>query len=389
MNLTQSSESSAVRRRVGHAVHASRGLIGSGVLLVVFAATAGSLAAWKYASLQAAAASIDQPEPVELISVAVATEYVHHPMTTSIGTVRALRSITLRNEVPGTVARVGLTPGQVVDAGTLLVAMDVSVEQAELRARQAQANLAQTQLDRVQRALKSQAVSETELDRARAERDVALAEVARLEAIINRKTIRAPFRARVGMVDLHPGQYLEAGSRLTTLQGVDEALHIDFSVAQRVAAKLSEGDRIPVDIGGGEAIDATVIAIDARVDPATRNAMVRARIDATGKAIRPGASVRVHVPAGVARQGVNVPISALRRGPEGDHVYVVPDVGDVAEMRAERRMVQAGAMVGDAVVVSAGLAAGERVAASGSFKLYDGVRVDIADDQEPLANLAR
>ena len=80
------------------------------------------------------------------------------------------------------------------------------------------------------------------MDRARAERDVALAQIARTKAIIARKTIRAPFRARVGIADVHPGQYLNEGTQLTTLQGVDDAAHVDFTVAQQVAAGLREGE---------------------------------------------------------------------------------------------------------------------------------------------------
>ena len=113
-----------------------------------------------------------------------------------------------------------------------------------------------------------------EVDRARAERDVALAQVARTKAIIARKTIRAPFRARVGLADVHPGQYLNEGTQLTTLQGVDDAVHVDFTVAQRVAAGLREGDSVDVfATSDSSPIAATIVALDARVDPATRNAI--------------------------------------------------------------------------------------------------------------------
>ena len=180
------------------------------------------------------------------MTAAVASERQHRHTTTSIGTVLALRSVTLRNELPGTVREVTLTPGQIVDAGTVLVALDVSVEEAELKAQQAQAALAETVLRRVERLDRSRVTAEMELDRARAERDVALAQIARTKAIMARKTIRAPFRARVGLADLHPGQYLNEGAQLTTLQSVDDAVHVDFTVAQRVAAGLREGESVDV-----------------------------------------------------------------------------------------------------------------------------------------------
>ncbi|HEV3409035.1 MAG TPA: efflux RND transporter periplasmic adaptor subunit, partial [Chthoniobacterales bacterium] len=218
-----------------------RGWIASSVLLATTLAAGIGLAAWKYDSFQETnAAAANQPEPMESVRVAVAEEREHRKTTTAIGTVLALRSVTLRNELPGTVREVALTPGQIVEPGTVLVALDVSVEEAELKAAEAQAALAETVLKRTQRLDESRVTAETELDRARADRDVALAQIARVKAIIARKTIRAPFRARVGLADLHPGQYLNEGTQLTTLQGVDDAVHVDFTVPQRVAAVLSE-----------------------------------------------------------------------------------------------------------------------------------------------------
>jgi membrane fusion protein (multidrug efflux system) len=115
---------------------------------------------------------------------------------------------------------VSLTPGQIVDAGMVLVALDVSVEEAELKAQEAQAALARAVLNRRTNLSHDRATTQEEVDRARADLDVALAQIARTKAIIARKTIRAPFHARVGMADLHPGQYLNEGTELTTLQGI-------------------------------------------------------------------------------------------------------------------------------------------------------------------------
>ena len=356
-----------------------RSWIGSSVLLVGVLAIGGALAGWKRAALAAdEAQSSNQPEPAETVTVAAAQPREHRLTTTSIGTVLALRSVTLRNEVPGTVERVALEPGQIVEPGTLLVALDVSVEEAELRAQQAQAALAQTLLERVQLMSKSDVASDTELDRATAERDVALAQVARTKAVIARKTIRAPFRARVGMADVHVGQYLEEGTRLTTLQGVDDAAHVDFTVAQAVAATLRAGDAVEVFAAGNlKPIPAQIVAVDARVDPTTRNASVRARVDADAPA--PGASVRVRVPVGPADKAVVVPVSALRKGPEGDHVFVVAPGAD-GKTRAQRRTVRAGAVLGDEVLIYAGVQPGEAVAASGSFKLREAALVAVAKD---------
>lgn len=360
-----------------------RGWIGSSLLLVMVVSTGVGLAAWKYASIQDTdAASAKQPEPMESVTVAIAKELEHRQTTTSIGTVLALRSITLRNELSGTVHQVRLTSGQVVDAGSVLVILDVSVEEAELKAQEAQAVLAETTLGRMQRAIQDLATSHMEVDQARANRDVALAQIARTKAIIARKTIRAPFRARVGIADVHPGQYLSEGTQLTTLQGVDDAAHVDFTVAQQVAAGLREGESVDVfATGDSPPIAAQIVALDARIDPTTRNAMVRARIERAVNAPAPGASVRVQVPVGPPRIAVAVPVSALRKGPGGDQVFVIAP-GKDGKTRAQVRQVESGAMLGDEVVIHAGLSVGERVAASGSFKLRDAALVAVAGDHE-------
>lgn len=367
----------------------SRKWIGSVLLIAGVVATGVALAAWKNASLEDAAASAaNQPEQMEAVAAAVAEQREHNQTTTAIGTVVALRSITLRNEVAGTVHRVALAPGRIVEPGTVLVALDVSVEEAELNAQQAQAHLAETLLARMQRMTQSGAASQIELDNARAEHDVALAQMARTRAIIARKTIRAPFRARLGISDVHPGQYLNEGTVLTTLQGVDEAAYVDFTVAQEVAGALSKSGNVDIFAANEPTpTPAAIVAIDARVDSATRNAVVRAKVDSAAFAALPGASVRVQVPVGTPGKAVAIPASALRKGPAGDHVFVLQD-DESGKTRAHARAVQVDTLAGDEVLVVKGLAAGERVAASGSFKLRESVLVAITNAPRALASNA-
>lgn len=357
--------------------------LGSTLLVSLVLLIGVGLAAWKYESIQnQQAASINQPEPMESVTIAVARAIDHRQTTTSIGTVLALRSITLKNELAGTVREVRLTPGQIVDAGTLLVALDVSVEEAELRAQEAQAALTKTVLNRRKNLSEELATTQEEVDRARADLDVAQAQIARTKAIIAKKTIRAPFRARVGIADVHPGQYLDEGTLLTTLQGVGDAVHVDFTVAQQVAAGLRVGEAVEVlAAGDSPTIMARIVALDSRVDPTTRNAMIRARIEGTRYVPAPGASVRVRIPVGPERNVVAIPVSALRKGPAGDQVFVIAQDKD-GRNRVHTRQVESGTMVGDEIVIHAGLAAGEQIAAVGSFKLRDGILIAVAEAAE-------
>lgn len=333
---------------------------------------------WKVqANQKANAAAANQPEPMESISVAIAKSREHRRTTTSIGTIVATRSITLRNELPGTVREVMFTPGQIVEAGTVLVALDVSVEEAELKAQEAQAALADTLLARMERGVQHRATAQMELDRARAEREVAQAQIARAKAVIGRKTIRAPFRARAGLADVHPGQYLEAGTLLTSLQGIDTGAFIDFMVTQQVGQVLKEGLEIEVVTGSGSNLVATISALDSRADSTTRNTMVRARIADAQALPPPGASLPVRVPVGEPFTGVAIPVSALRKGPGGDHVFTIKADAQ-GKTRAHTTPVQAAAVLGDEVLIISGLQAGDQVAASGSFKLREGVLVALA-----------
>src|SRR5213076_93903 len=217
----------------------------------------------------------------------------------------------------------------------------------------AQADLAATTLTRLERLREARATSQEEVEQARAARDVALAQIARTRAIIAKKTIQAPFRARVGLSDVHPGQYLNEGTELTTLQGVDAAANVDFTVAQAVAAELHAGEPV---------------AVYAADDPRPITARIQSQAPA------PGASVRVEVPTGPSTTVVAIPVSALRKGPAGDHVFLIA-ADSAGHTRAHVQPVQSGPVLDDDVVILSGLTPGQQVATSGSFKLRESVRV--------------
>ena len=350
--------------------------LGSVLLLAAVGGAAYGLYRYKQAQNEAAMqAAAGMPEPAEAIEAARVELRPYTKTSTAIGTVRALRYVTLRNELAGTVRKVEIRTGQLVDTNELLIELDIAVEQAQVNAQRADLNLAESMLGRMERASKSNGASAADVDRARAQRDRALAEVQRLKAVIERKRLRAQFPARVGFVDLHPGQYLDPGARITTLQGLDPAVHIDFAVTQLVASHLEPGRTIQVELAPNTPrVEAKILALDAQVDTNTRNTRVRAELRGVDPLPRPGSSVRVSVPVSAERRIPAVPVSALRRSPAGNSVFVIePDAE--GKLRAHMRRVESGVSIGDEVLIKSGLEVGEQVAAAGSFKLREGVLV--------------
>lgn len=351
----------------------SRSPLFRGALLLTALACVGiALFAWK------ASAGGDAPaaatEPSEAVQIVTAEGRPWRRMTTTVGTVVAARSIMLRNEVPGTVARVAMSPGAVVAAGDLLLQLDVSLERAELASYESQARLTAIRLQRLEQLGGDHAVSKMDVDTARAESEVALAQVRRVQALIARKTLRAPFRARIGITDLDVGQYIAEGQLLTTLQGVDEHCFVDFRVPQAMSLELRPGGEVTLSPRDPAPLRARIVAMDSLVEASSRSVMVRARASGSNGRLVPGAAVTVQLPASATRDAVIIPPSAVRRGPDGDFVFVVRREPD-GELRAQQRRVVVEAVEDDSAIIVQGLAAGERVTAAGSFKLRDELRV--------------
>lgn len=347
------------------------------ILIIAVIGLAVALGSWKARSWEKAAADAAlMPEPMEMVKAAVAQELSFSRSTIVTGTVRALQSITLQNEMDGTVEKTKLISGAIVEAGEVLVALDIRVEQSELKACAARAELARLNLERIKPLSSGKSVAASDVDKALAEHDMALAEVERIRATMDRKTLRAPFRARIGMADLHQGQYLEAGTILTTLQGIDPAVHVDFQVPQDVAITLKPGAKIEILAApSAQNFSAEIVALDALTDAATRNLTVRARIDGTGSDTpSPGSAVRVRVPVGGPSTAVAIPVTALRRGAEGDFVYALTK-DNKGQERASVRLVKVATLEGENVFLADGLQVGERIATSGSFKLREGALV--------------
>ena len=346
------------------------------VVVVAIAGISGGLGLYKHNEFRAAqAAAQASPEPMEAVSIVRARQGEWSASTRAIGTVVALRQLEIRNEIAGTVAEMGFASGDIVEAGQLLVQLDVRQERASLAAVEAEARLAKLTLDRREGLRESPAFSPQELDKSREEFAAASARAASLEVAIEKKRIAAPFRARIGITDLQPGAYLEAGTLIGRLQGVDTDAYVDFSLPQDSAASIRNGTTVTLTgpgIPGGTA-EAKVVAEDDSVDGSSRAVKFRAVASGLGDKLRPGTFVDVIAVTSKPREMVMVPLTAVRRSPNGQHVFVISE--EDGKLRARQRAVQTGPVQDDEIAIEKGLEAGEGIAASGSFKLRDGLLV--------------
>jgi membrane fusion protein, multidrug efflux system len=361
----------------------ARHILAWAAVVLAVAATAGGLGYYKYVEISAAIAAAEAfPEPREAVEAVRVRRGEWAASTRAVGTVIALRQVEIRNELPGTVVEMGFASGDIVEVGQALLKLDTSQERASLAAAQAEARLAKVVFDRRDRLRSSDAHSELDLDRAREELAAATARVANLEAGIAKKTLVAPFRARVGLTDLQPGAYLDEGTRIAMLQGVDPDAFVDFTLPQDMAAAIRPG--VSVSLAGpqipGGSVAAEIVAEDASVDATNRAVRFRAIAKGFGEILRPGTFVDVVAVIAPPQPALLVPLTAVRRAPYGEHVFVL--VNEAGQPRARQRVVQTGTVQGSDIVVTDGLAEGELIAAAGSFKLREGLLVQMASSPE-------
>jgi membrane fusion protein, multidrug efflux system len=310
-----------------------------------------------------------------------------HPTLEAVGSVTAAQGVTLNAEVAGTVRRIAFDSGTIVKAGDVLVELDSNVERAQLLAAQASAKLARTNLENSRPLISTGAISGNAFITLEAQAAQADADVARLQAVVDKKTIRAPFAATAGLRKVNLGQFVGNGTEIVSLQALDP-VYVDFTLPQQRLADVHVGVPIQVstDVFPDVISDGTLTAINPQVDAATRSVGMRATFKNPDGRLRPGmfAHVRVLLPG--SEPVLLVPVTAVSYAPYGDSVYVVETSKDQQSHVARQKFVRLGAARGDFVVVTKGLSAGENVVITGGFKLRNGDPVMINNELKPEAS---
>jgi membrane fusion protein (multidrug efflux system) len=358
-------------------------------LVVVVAGLAGVKALQFGTMIKAGKTFVPPPESVTSAK-AEATEW--ESSRDAIGTLVAVRGVTLGSELPGLIRQITFDSGASVKQGALMVKLDTSAEEAQLEAARADASLAKLSLDRARRLRKEESNSPADLDAAEARAKAADAAVANLEAIIAKKSIRAPFDGRVSIRSVELGQVLSAGSPVAQLQSVTP-IYADFWLPQQALAQVKLGQlaRLRCDAFPGASWDGQVTAINPDVDPATRNVRIRATFPNADGRLRPGMFANVQVVAPDRRKVLIITATAPIFAPYGDSVFTIED-GTGPDGKPTRtvkqRAVRLGERRGDFVEVLSGLSAGDVVVSSGAFKLRNGMAVVENNALAPSAQLA-
>jgi membrane fusion protein (multidrug efflux system) len=357
--------------------------IGGFVLVVLM------LGAVKSAQISEMSAMVFTPPPTAVTTAEARVEN-WNPRLRAIGTLVPVQGVTVSADADGSIVRIAVENGAAVKAGDLLVELDTSVEQAQLGSAKARAALAQIERNRSAELREKNTVSQAELDAAKAQYDQAAAEVAAIEATIERKKVRAPFAGRVGIRSVNVGQYVGRGQALMPLQQLDP-IYVNFSVPQRELPFIALGHAIAVNIDAfpGVEFDGRLTAINAEVDAATRNISAQATLSNPLEQLRPGMFAQVEVTLPQSERVVVVPSTAVSYASYGNSVFVVETMKneDGSEYLGVRQQpVRLGVTRGDLIVIAEGLAGGEQVASSGLFKLRNGMNVQVNNTVQPSSS---
>lgn len=315
-----------------------------------------------------------RPPPVT-VDAALAEKALWRENIEAVGTVRATQGVLLNAETAGDITKLHVTSGERVTAGQLLISLDERVEVATRQRIEANLKLAELLYERDASLIKQRSIPQSQLDQSRADLEVARAELAELDAILENKRISAPFDGTLGILQVRLGDYVEAGDALVTLQDLSK-LEVDFSVPDRHAPRLRAGLAIELRTTAfpGRVFPGQLSAVEANVDEDTRNLSLRAALD-NGEGLLPGMFARLSIDLNTAVEEVFVPETAITYSLQGDMVYVIEE--DSGGLLVNPRVVETAGVRGGRAVIRSGLLPGERVVIGGQNKLYRGARVQL------------
>lgn len=355
------------------------------VCLWILAASVSALGACTGADA-ASPASADAPTPVELAPVQLTTirdssEYV--------ATLKSRRSVTLRPQIEGQVAKILVKSGDSVKRGVLLMQIDpsrqfhtVSSQKATAVSKQAALSYAKQEYQRVVSLFKGGAASQQEVDLARSGLDSATADFEALGAQVRESEVQlryfsilAPEDGVVGDIPVREGDYVNQLTKLTTVDQ-NQQLELYVSVPVERAGELKPGMQIElVDSDGRTLADCRVSFVSPQVEEDTQSVLAKAIVDNLRGSLRTSQFVRAKV-VWSEHQGPAIPFSAVKRF--NGQTFAFAAVEKEGKLSVQQRPVVLGPIDGSRYPVLEGLAVGDRVVVSGIQKVHDGSPIAIA-----------
>ncbi|BCP53661.1 MexH family multidrug efflux RND transporter periplasmic adaptor subunit [Kaistia sp. 32K] len=326
--------------------------------------------------------------PPQTVSTTVAAAQDWRSTLEAVGSVRAVNGANLSAEVPGIVAALHFESGADVKAGDPLLQLEASEDIAHLNALKATADLQRTVYERDNRLLKTQAIPQQQVDTDKANMLSAQSLADQQQALVDYKSVKAPFAGRLGVRQVDLGQYLPAGTPIVTLQQLDP-IYVDFYVPQQALASIRKGQPVTakVDTFPDRIFDGEVSSINAQVDTATRTVLIRASVANKDFLLLPGMFATVDIETAAPQRHVTLPQTAIAYNSYGDIAYLVDDKGKddkgQPQMVARQAFVTTGPTRGDQVAILDGIKEGETVVTAGQLKLRNGTPVRIDNTVQP------
>jgi membrane fusion protein, multidrug efflux system len=329
--------------------------------------------------------------PPQTVSTVTAATQEWQPLIVAVGSLRAVNGADLAFEVSGIVKELHFHSGDGVTAGDLMATLRADDDIAKLAQLQATAALSEINRQRNLEQFKIKAVSQATVDSDAANLKNTKGQVAEQEAVVAKKTLRAPFAGHLGVRAVDIGQYISAGTTVVTLQALDP-IYADFFLPQQALnqIQLEQAVTIKVDTYPNRDFAGTITAINPKVDPATRNVQVRATLNNPDRRLLPGMYATVNVAAGEKQRYVTLPQTAVAYNPYGETVYLVDDKGTdpqgQPQLVARQVFVSAGSKRGDQVAILSGVEEGKTVVTAGQIKLRNGSPLKIDNTIRPTAD---
>jgi multidrug efflux system membrane fusion protein len=325
--------------------------------------------------------------PPATVTVAEAKSEVIPNLLTAVGELAAVHQVNVTSDVSGRITEILFTAGSTVKAATPLVQLFDGPEQGDLASFKAQATVSQLSLDRAKQLAARQFGPQTTVEQAQAAYDQANAGIAKTQAIISQKLVRAPFDGELGVRHVEVGQFLTAGTQIVSLTDLSE-LYANFTVTEKDSGNLKVGQtvRVLVDAYPGRTFEGTITAIEPQISSDTRNIRVQATIANPDHILKPGMFATTTVVLPDKPPVVTVPETAVDYTLYGDSVFLITEKKEddgKTSLTSVRTFVRTGNRVNGRAEILSGLKPGDRVVAVGQLKLQSGAAVAISTDPAP------